>query len=203
VTVGITLELGDDQLDELLEGGRPAGVPGLPAGLEDTTAGLPHAPCELILERGARRGHGWVGAEHAAVVVPAGRPAARRLHVVPTDFVPDALARLNDLGPRPGGRLASPIRFAPGVLAQLVATNSAELQARVREHWRVDALWQRPDGEVAGRSVEVLDTNEGLWLVAPVADGEVELTHVRPAEVFRLLCDLLPSAAELAGEHAG
>jgi hypothetical protein len=197
MTVGLTLELGDDQLDELLAGGRPERVPGLPAGFEDKMARLRDAPCELMLERGTRSGHGWVGAEEAALVVPAARPAVRRLHVVPRDFVPDALARLNDLGPRPGGRLASPIRFAPGVLAQLVAANSPELQAPVREHWRVDAVWQLSGGEVEGRSVEVLDTSEGLWLVAPVADGEVELTHVRPAEVFRLLCDLLPSHAEL------
>ena len=160
-------------------------------------ARLRDVPCELILERGTRRGHGWVGAEDAALVVPAANPAARRLHVVPTDFLPDALARLNDLGPRPEVRLASPIRFAPGVLAQLVATNGPELQGRVREHWRVDAVWHGPGGDVGGRSVEVLDTSEGLWLIVPVA-GEVELTHVRPAEVFRLLCGLLPSAAELA-----
>ncbi len=194
---GLTLELNDKQLDDLLAGGRPGGVPGLPARLGDTMGRLRDAPCELILERGTRRGHGWVGAEDAALVVPAAHPAARRLHVVPTDFVPDALARLNDLGPRPDARLASPVRFAPGVLAQLVATNSPELEARVREHWRVDAVWQVPGGDVAGRSVEVLDTSEGLWLVAPVA-GEVELTSVRPAELFRLLCGLLPSAAELA-----
>jgi hypothetical protein len=194
VTVGITLEVGDDQLDELLGGRRPAGVPGLPARLEGLMARLPDAPCELILERGARHGHGWVGAEHAALVVPAGRPAVRRLHVVPTDFVPDALARLNDLGPSREEIFASPIRFAPAVLAQLIATD--ELDAPVREHWRVEAVWQRPAGEVASRSVEVLDTRRGLWLITPAA-AEVELTHVRPAEVFRLLCDLLPTAAEL------
>jgi hypothetical protein len=202
VTAPLRLELGDDQLDELLAGGRPGGLPGVAAGLDVTMARLRDAPCELILERGTRRGHAWVGAEDAALVVPGAKPGVQTLRVVPTCFVPYALTRLNDLGPRPDTRLASPIRFAPGVLAQLVATNSPELQARVREHWRVDAVWRGPEGDFAGRSVEVLDTSEGLWLIAPAA-AEVELTHVRPAEVFRLLCALLPSAAELTREHAG
>lgn len=49
--------------------------------------------------------------------------------------------------------------------------------------------------------MDVLDTSRGMWLVAPL-NGQVELVQVRPAEVFRLLCGLLPRAGEL-GEPAG
>jgi hypothetical protein len=199
MTVTLTLQLSDEQLDELLGGERPAGVQGLPDGFETTMAGLSGAPCELRLTRGDRSGHGWVGRDQAALVVPAG--GVFRLHTVPTDFVPDALARLNDLGPRPGVEPAAPVRFDAGALAQAVASGSHELTGSVREHWRVDALWATPGGEPGGRYVEVLDASTGLWLVAPL-NGQVELVQVRPAEVFRLLCALLPRAGEL-GEPPG
>lgn len=186
MSLPLTLELDDGQLDALLAGARPDGVDGLPAGLEATMAELRDSPCELELQRGPRRGRGWVGPELTALVVPAGEDRWR-LHVLPTDFVPEALARLNDLGPRPDARPASPLRLDPGALAQSVATGGRELGGAVREHWRVDALWTAPSGEVAGRSVEVLDTTEGLWLVTPAGE-KLELSRVRPSEVFRRLC---------------
>ena len=82
-----------------------------------------------------------------------------------------------------------------------MASGSHELTGGVREYWRVDALWATSGGEPGGRYVEVLDTSRGMWLVAPL-NGQVELVQVRPAEVFRLLCALLPRAAEL-GESPG
>jgi len=58
-------------------------------------------------------------------------------------------------------------------------------------------MWLTEPENVARRSVEVIDTDTGLWLVAPV-DGEVEVTHTRPTEVFRHLCALLPEPDELS-----
>ena len=161
-------------------------------------AELQAAPCELEMARGGRTGYGWAGARLAALVVPAGERWT--LHVVPVEFVPDVLARLNGLGPRSERRLASPVRFDPELLARAVATGEHEVARGLREHWRVDALWPAGPERVSRRVVEVLDTQDGLWLVTPV-DGQVELAHVRATEVFRRLCGLLPSSTELQAER--
>jgi len=194
MTLPLSLELTEQALDELLAGRRPPEADGLPEAIETTMAELRDAPCELEMARGERSGYGWGGPRLAALVVPAGE--RWMLHVVPTDFVPDVLARLNDLVPRPEQQLAAPVRFDPGLLAQAVARGEHEVTRGLREHWRVDALWPAGPDRVARRSVEVLDTEDGLWLVTPM-DAQVELEQVRPAEVFRRLCGLLPTPAEL------
>ncbi len=195
MTLPLTLEIGERELDELLAGRRPADTEGLPDGLEEIMGELEAAPCELEMARGRRSGYGWVGTRLAALVVPAGERWT--LHLVPVEFVPDALARLNALGPRPERQPASPVRFDPALLARAVATSEHEVTRGLNEHWRVDAVWASGPERVARRSVEVLDTQYGLWLVTPV-DGEVELTDVRPTEVFRRLCGLLPAPTELS-----
>ena len=58
-------------------------------------------------------------------------------------------------------------------------------------------MWLTEPEREARRSVEVIDTDAGLWLVASV-DGEVEVTHARPTEVFRRLCALVPEPDELS-----
>jgi len=194
VTLPLTLEIGEQGLDDLLAGRRPDDAEGLPEGLESIMGELQAAPCELEMARGRRSGYGWVGARLAALVVPAGEQWM--LHLVPVEFVPDALARLNGLGPRPEGQMASPVRYDPALLAQAVATGEHELTQGLREHWRVEAVWPSGPERVSRRAVEVLDTQEGLWLVTPV-EGQVELAHVRPTEVFRRLCGLLPAPSEL------
>jgi hypothetical protein len=201
MTLAGTLELHRDDVDELLAGRRPSGLDG-PAGLESAMADLADAPCELELTRGERPGHGWVGPQQAALAVPGGEKGTR-LHLVPREFVPDALARLNAVGPRTQHKHASPVRFDAGALGVAIATGGHELTAAIREHWRVDAIWDGPhEGAVVGRSVEVLDTEDALWLIDPV-DGQVELTQVRPTGVFVALCALLPTPAELDETGAG
>jgi hypothetical protein len=190
----LTLELADEELDELFAGRRPAGPVKLPEGLELTLSELSAAPCELRLTRGDRSGYGWVGAEQAALAVPAGPAGRTRLHVVPTDFVPDALARLNGIEPRPAELPPSPIRFTPGELAQAVASGGNDTTAAVREHWRVEAAWAVADGEPVVHFVEVLDTARGMWLIVPVQD-QLELRPSRAAEVFVLLCGLVRGPA--------
>ena len=112
-----------------------------------------------------------------------------RLRSVPPEFTPDALARLNELGPRPADEAAEPITVAVTELADRIATWPG-----LREHWRVAATWP----PAAARTVEIVDTDGGLWLVA--ASGErVELHPISPSGVFLLLCGLLPDDEELGG----
>jgi hypothetical protein len=169
---------------ELEASGAVAGGRLAPA-LERALEPVASPRCELRLERGRRIAQGWVSAERATFVAPL--PDGRaRLRSVPPEFVPDALARLNELGPRPRPEPREPRVLAPADLAQRIAA-----WPELREHWRVAAAW--PAG---GRAVEVVDTDDGLWLVAS-GDHGVELRPVAAADVFLLLCALLPDDGEL------
>jgi hypothetical protein len=147
--------------------------------------------CELRLERGRRVGHGWVDAERATFLTPL--PDGRlRLRSVAPEFVPEALARLNELGPRPRPEPAAPLVLSPAELGRRIAAWPG-----LREHWRVLARWA-PDG---GRAVEVVDTEAGLWLVVPGVQ-DVELFPTTPSGVFLLLAGVMPEDGEI-GYTAG
>jgi hypothetical protein len=177
--------------------------------IRDAVAG---APVHLLLERGDRRGRGWLGPAGAVVAHPL--PDGRmRLLMLPAALLVDALVRLNDVGPRPRARTAPRLSVAPGELAQALATRDAaavrleaperaqafsDLIAGLREHWRIATQWEAADGEPRGRDLEVLDTEDGYWLVVP-DDPTVELWPVTPSAVFGGLCDLFPPAAEVSG----
>lgn len=187
--------------------------------LGDALAAIGAPVCDLLLERGDRCGRGWVDGEMAALLVPAGADPLRQLIAVPTGFLPDALARLNDVGPRPRIEPALRLRLAPGALAGILATRDLaaaaaavgddddeheheraavrELVSTLREHWRVESRWDPGPESAGGRTLEVLDTGAGMWLVVP--DGSaVELWPSTPTTVWRGLCNLLPDIGELA-----
>jgi hypothetical protein len=159
--------------------------------------------CALGLERGERSGRGWVSPEVVALVVPAAEGRVV-LHQVPPVFLPDALARMNDLGPRPRIEPAVRLHYTPGALAQILAGTDepAEPAAQtlvrtLREHWRVEASWEPAQDSPGVRALEVVDTDAGLWLVIPDLPS-VELWPTTPTMVFRLLTGLLPRDHELA-----
>jgi hypothetical protein len=167
-----------------------------------------HDPvCEMRIERGTRVCHAWVARDATVLAMP--QPDARiRIVGIPTEFAPEALSRLVDLGPRPRPDAPVRLRLAPGDLAALLATgerpgrlgrDAAEgaaldaIAAGPTAHWRIVARF----GERRGRGIEVLDTPGGLWLVRP--DGEeVELWPATPTTVFTALVELLPDDDELA-----
>ena len=144
---------------------------------------------ELELQQGAARADGWADGFAAALLLP--REERHQLHVVPTAFLPAALARVNELGPRPRAEAAERRRLTAGELAQELAG-----RADLRRHWRVDARWPAAEGSPGVRHVEVLDTEGGLWLVVPDGD-DVELWPTTPTTVWRLLSGLLPRDEEL------
>lgn len=167
------------------------------------------AAVELRLERGERVGHAWVGPEGALLEYPLPDGGDRRLRVAPQLLV-DALVRLNDVGPRPARGGSHRIVLPAGGLADALARRDPggvaledealrDLIATLREHWRVVSHWDAPEGQLGGRSLEVLDTDAGYWLVVP--DGaSVELWPVTATEVFRGLCRLFPGTDELLEE---
>jgi hypothetical protein len=167
---------------------HPALAPGLQALLAPVV--------ELRLQQGSVEGEGWADGEGSALVLP--RDGDRRLHVVPTSFLPAALARVNELGPRPRAEAAERHRVGAGELARVLAAGSGAIPPTVglRRHWRVEARWPAAEGSPGVRHVEVLDTEGGLWLVVP-DDPEVELWPSTPTMVWRLLSALLPRDDEL------
>jgi hypothetical protein len=166
--------------------------------------------CELVMERGERAGRAWVGAAHATFLT-SGADDSARLRVLASEFVPEALARLNDVAPRPRFEPAIALSLAPPELAVLLADGArppgatadeeralASIARTLREHWRVTARWRAGEEALGERTVEVLDTDEGLWLVSG-RDGAVELLPSTPGTVFLLLAAVLPDDSELGG----
>lgn len=180
--------------------------------LEALRAAIARAGMQVFLERGDRRGRGWLGPSGAAVAYPL--PDGRvRLLALPAALFVDALVRLNDVGPRPRVEPAVRIVARPGELASALADRDpsrlrledgdqarafAALVEGLREHWRVAVRWEPAEGALGGRELEVLDTEGGYWLVVPT-DPTVELWPTTPSEVFRGLCNLFPLTAELRG----
>jgi hypothetical protein len=160
------------------------------------------ALCQMRLERGDRSGAVWAAGDYAAIAVP--RADDRwQLTAMPVLYLPDALAQLNDVGPRPRIEPAVTITLSPGELAAALASREydaepalAQTLSSLREHWRIEARWA-PSAESAGvRTLEVIDSDVGMWLVIP-SDPTVELWPTTPTMVFRLIAGLLPRDHEL------
>jgi hypothetical protein len=165
--------------------------------------------CSLDLQRGDRRGAGWVDAQVAAMLLP--EPDGRvKLVDVPTPFLPAALARMNELGPRPRIEPAVRLRFDVAELLELLARGRdprarpepeasavTRLLAGFREHWRAEARWPPAQDSAGRRVVEVIDTDAGLWLVVP-DEPTVELWPATPTGVWLQLAGILPRDEELA-----
>jgi hypothetical protein len=116
---------------------------------------------------------GWVSYDAAALLLPAtGGEERRRLMSLHPTLLPEALARLVDLGPRPRPDTTEPVSAAdPGI-------------REVRRRWRLGATWTLDDGANGSAALEVLDAETGLWLVHPGAD-ELLAWPVTPTFVWR------------------
>jgi hypothetical protein len=191
----------------LLETGEVDDAAAFPGGrlhpsLEAARRAATGALVTMSLRRGAREGAAWAASDYAAVAVP--RSDGRwQLSAMPVLFLPDALARLNDVSPRPRIEPAVTISLQPGALATALATRAAEdpVLSRslegLREHWRIEARWRPAEGSTGVRAVEVVDCDAGMWLVIPT-DPTVELWPTTPSAVFRLISGLFPRDDELA-----
>lgn len=114
--------------------------------------------CTLELAYAERSMQGWVSHSDAALLMPAedGDERRRLMQLHPT-LLPDVLARLVDLRPRPRHD-GEPVPYADGAVGE------------VRRRWSLGATWTLEDGSQGGGGLEVLDAETGLWLLAP-ADG--------------------------------
>jgi hypothetical protein len=108
--------------------------------------------CTLELAYSGRSMRGWCSSTDAALLLPASEDDERRtlLAVHPT-LLPEALARLVGLGPRPRPDATAPV--APDAIGD------------VTRRWRLAAAWTLDDGTPGGGTLEIADTPGGLWLL--------------------------------------
>jgi hypothetical protein len=135
--------------------------------------------CTLELAYAGRSMQGWVSHADAALLMPAAEDDDRRrlMQLHPT-VLPEVLARLVDLGPRPRPSAAEPIPYEDGAVGEL------------RRRWRLGATWTLEDGTAGGDALEVLDADTGLWLLQP-RDDELLAWPVTPTLVWRQIVRLL------------
>lgn len=161
---------------------------------------------------------GWVAGHAAAFLLPTQEKLCDFVVVHPS-FVPDRLARIVTLGPRPRAPTTTPLRLGAELLDELTAPDperrTAALQStldgapteasaaahalavRLRARWEVVARWLPAPNSSGQRAMHVLDTEAGLWAVEPAADG-LMVWPTTPTAVWRLLVTLLPRDDELA-----
>jgi hypothetical protein len=135
--------------------------------------------CTLELAYAGRAMQGWVSHADAALLMPAGENDERRrlMQLHPT-LLPDVLARLVDLGPRPRPSADGPIPYEDGAVGEC------------RRRWRLGATWTLADGTAGGDGLEVLDAETGLWVLQP-NDDELLAWPVTPTFVWRHIVRLV------------
>lgn len=118
---------------------------------------------------------GWLSSAAAALLLPSDEKGLRRLIQLHPSLVPEALARLVDMGPRPRVEPAVPVRYQEGH------------PAAVRRRWQLSASWTLEDGTSGGTGLDVLDTDHGLWLLEPDDDGQLAAWPTTPTHMWRLI----------------
>ena len=213
----------DPGLDDLRTAGvvrrgtpHPALVPGLDA------VANPVCRLSLTMRDGAGRvesGEGWVNGGAAALLLDLPDGLREFVAVHPT-FLPAALARIVQLGPRP--RIdAEPLQVTTEMVDQLTDPDPARRQAAVaslaeaaptaenaaglralgsgpRRRTVLTAHWQAPGGTAGVRGIHLLDTEAGLWLLEAGPVGGAVAWPTTPTAVWRAFVVLLPRDTELA-----
>lgn len=144
------------------------------------------AICTLDLTYAGQTMLGWAAQEAAALLLPPGEDERRRLAPLPRSLLPDALARLVDLGERPHPEPTGPVAYREAAYPDL------------RRHWHLSATPTAGNGAAGTRAIEVLDTPGGLWVLHPDENGTMLAQPTTPTTVLRSLVDLVtpPDAAD-------
>jgi hypothetical protein len=134
-------------------------------------------------------------------------------------FLPEAVVRLVDLGPRVRPTEAGPLILSSSELDHLTSSDAGRRGAapdRTRSsspgsagkataqpfgggaiaRWEAVATWGASNGSSGRRGVQVIDSAAGMWLVEPLGLG-LMASPTTPSVLWRLLTALLPSDDEL------
>lgn len=172
---------------------------------------------------------GWVGEDHTLLLVAgSGREQIFEATFLSRSLLTSQLARFVGLGPRPRGKVADPVEtdlglleavlggsesLTPSQLEMLIDPSDELVPAWVevlallsgdhRARWRVGVWWNSAEESPAARSLEIIDSDVGLFLVTHVAPGPRRFARVRvrpvtPTQLWRLLCALVPRPEEVA-----
>ncbi len=120
----------------------------------------------------------WLTSVRAALLLPLDDTLRRRLTDLPVWALPDAVSRLVDLGPRPRPAEAEPVS-----LSKLLADGACR-------HWTLERTDLQADDGTLGGSIEVVDTEAGLWVVEQGDDGLVA-SPSNPTAVWRAMISLV------------
>jgi hypothetical protein len=163
-------------------------------------------------------GEGWVAGHAAGFLVPV-QGGLWEFAVTHPGFVPERLARIVGLGPRPRVPTAGPVEFGTELLDELTASDPGRrigalrrvldggpeearavaraLAGGLRSRWEVVVRWLPAPGSTGQRAMHVIDSETALWAVEPGGTGLV-VWPTTPTAVWRLLVTLLPRDEELA-----
>ena len=119
----------------------------------------------------------WLTPVRAALLLPLDDTLRRRLTDLPVWALPDAVSRLVDLGPRPRPAEAEPVS-----LSELLAGG-------IRRRWTLERTDLQADDGTLGGSIEVVDTEAGLWVVEQGDDGLASPSN--PTAVWRAMISLV------------
>lgn len=146
--------------------------------LASTIAAIRQAETELMLTDSERVTRIWLASARAALLLPVDDTNLRRLTDLPVWALPEAVSRLVGLGPRPRPAEVGPVSFS-------------ELRTgEIRRQWTL-ARVATGDGEpLPGASIEVVDTEGGLWVVEPGDDGPTA-SPSDPTGVWRAIIRLV------------
>jgi hypothetical protein len=227
---------GDDQADDEIEIATPIRLPrsefeALAAGagadaspaLEATLDVVRAAVCTIGLRvqdaDGRRLVHeGWVG-DQAAVLLMAGAGELCEVVTMHPAFLPEAVARITALGPRPEAPGMVPLRLAQaeidgltapdrndraialerlavGGLTQEAYDGARALASGLLARWELMVRWTPARGSAGRRGLHVIDSAAGLWLLEPVG-ADLLAWPVTSTAVWRLLIRSLPGDHEL------
>jgi hypothetical protein len=192
--------------------------PALQAGLDAVL----NPVCRLdvrVADADGREDHcdGWVAGRAAGFLLPAGGERCEFVVLHPS-FVPEQLARIVGLGPRPRDPTARPVEFGTKLLDELTESDPGRrddalrrvleggpeeawviaraLATGFRARWEVVVRWLPASGSTGQRAMHVIDTEAGPWAVEPGGTG-LMVGPTTPTAVWRLLVTLLPRDEEL------
>lgn len=160
--------------------------------------GSPRA--ELTARRRGLEMKGWMDTEAAMLLVPRGGELSE-LSVVAVGYLPDLLARLLELGPRPTPAGAE-VSVTPGTLAEAIVAPGTPSRPTglpaVSGHWELETSASgtpRPS-----ERLEVADTDDGLREI--VSEGtSVRIVPTTPSRVWRLLTAMVARSCGEGGRQ--
>lgn len=180
------------------------------------------------LPRPATQVEGWIDDRLAVLLHLPPNATTGDVVAVPRGMTGFRLARLMQLGPRSPHKVRAPVEIDAGLLEVLVLNGSslepdeverllrpgddlepawvdtlAALSQAETTRWNVGAWWNSDDERPKARTLELVDSDVGMFLVTIAPRGKrtsrrIELRPITPTQTWQLLCALVPSIEDVS-----